>query len=107
MAVTPKQMLRASEDIHNCILTALKDKDMVLLEKNIERLKALSYHVLRMYDIQQTTVKMLKMENNDLAIENNKLMDEVFLLISKEKGAYKAGKELLDNFYSKINEKGI
>ena len=104
MAVTPHQLLRASVDIQNCIEIALKDKNYTVLEKNIERLKNLTYHITRMYDIQQTTLKMLQYENRDLIAENHKLMDETFLLISKEKGAYRAGKELLDNFYKILDK---
>ena len=95
--------IKAHRNILTCLDQAFKAKDLNLIHKNVQRLNALTSHVLKEMDINLINLETVKAENQGLREENNSLMDEKFKSISEEKGVYKEAKKMLDEFY---NEEG-
>jgi hypothetical protein len=94
-----KKLRKNHHNILTCLDVALKSNDLNLMFKNVQRLNEMTTYLLRASDLLIGKNEVLECENRALTEENNKLIDEVFLSISEQKGRYQQAKKMLDEFY--------
>lgn len=95
-----KKCKKAHANILTCLDEAFKRRDLALIMKNCQRLNEVATHYDKVIWLNIERNSILEAENKFLEEENRKLLDELFLKLSSNKGKYQQARQLLDKFYN-------